>query len=213
MSDTSPSTRWEEWTTWPLLVMSLVFIASYSIIVLRPELPTAVLVALHLLNVVIWICFAVDYLTRLVRSHRRWWFVRNNVPDLLSVIVPIFRPFRLLTYLHKVPFFRAASGAAVRIQLLIQALCFVVLFVYVIALAELQVERDADGATITTFGDAVWWACVTIATVGYGDMYPVTPPGRLLAVVLMIGGIAIVGTASATVISYLNERASGRKRR
>jgi voltage-gated potassium channel len=45
-----------------------------------------------------------------------------------------------------------------------------------------------------------------MSTVGYGDYYPVTLLGRLLAVVLMIGGIAIVGTASATIVSYLTER-------
>ena len=67
-------------------------------------------------------------------------------------------------------------------------------------------ERDAPGATITTFGDAIWWAIVTVATVGYGDTYPVTFGGRAYAVLLMIGGIAIVGTSSAVVISYLGDR-------
>ena len=63
-----------------------------------------------------------------------------------------------------------------------------------------------------TFGDSIWWAIVTITTVGYGDLYPVTPPGRFYAVLLMAGGIAIVGTASATIISYLNERVAGLRR-
>jgi voltage-gated potassium channel len=45
-----------------------------------------------------------------------------------------------------------------------------------------------------------------MATVGYGDYYPVTVPGRVLAVVLMIGGVAIVGTASATIVNLLNDR-------
>ena len=79
------------------------------------------------------------------------------------------------------------------------------MFIYVIALTELRLERYAPGANITSFGDAIWWAFVTIATVGYGDYYPVTVPGRFFAVVLMLGGIGIVGTASALVVSYLNE--------
>ena len=80
---------------------------------------------------------------------------------------------------------------------------------FFLALATLEAERDAPGANITTFGDAIWWALVTIATVGYGDMYPVTALGRFYAVLLMAGGVAIVGTASATIISYLNERVAG----
>jgi voltage-gated potassium channel len=82
----------------------------------------------------------------------------------------------------------------------------VLMFIYVISLAELQAERHAPGANIKSFGDALWWAAVTMATVGYGDYYPVTVPGRLLAVVLMIGGVAVVGTSSATIVSYLTER-------
>ena len=84
---------------------------------------------------------------------------------------------------------------------------------FFLALATLQAERDAPGANIVTFGDAIWWAIVTIATVGYGDLYPVTPLGRFYAVLLMAGGIAIVGTASATIISYLNERVAGLRHR
>ena len=82
------------------------------------------------------------------------------------------------------------------------------MFIYVISLAEYAVERDAEGALITSFGDSVWWACVTMATVGYGDYYPVTVTGRILAVILMVGGIAIVGAATATFVSYVNERMS-----
>ena len=93
------------------------------------------------------------------------------------------------------------------------ALTYASLFIYVIALTVYAVERNAPGANILTFGNAVWWACVTIATVGYGDYVPVTPLGRILAIVLMAGGLVIIGTASATIVSYLNERViKGRER-
>nr|WP_276511679.1 potassium channel family protein [Leifsonia aquatica] len=118
---------------------------------------------------------------------------------------PIARPFRLLGSLQRIPVLRGNSAAHLRRRILIIAATFVVMFIYVIALTEYQIERYAPGSNIHSFGDAVWWACVTMATVGYGDYYPVTVPGRILAVVLMIGGIAIVGTASATIVSYLNE--------
>jgi voltage-gated potassium channel len=105
-----------------------------------------------------------------------------------------------------VPYLQRRTGNAVRTNILIYAASYAVVFVYFISLATLNVERDAPGANITTFGDAIWWAIVTVATVGYGDEYPVTPAGRFYAVFLMAGGIAILGTASATIISLINER-------
>ncbi|MGY4540711.1 voltage-gated potassium channel Kch [Arthrobacter sp. UYNi723] len=59
------------------------------------------------------------------------------------------------------------------------------LLVFVGALAVLDVEQSASDAKILTFGDALRWAITTITTVGYGDTYPVTPIGRLVASALM----------------------------
>ena len=67
---------------------------------------------------------------------------------------------------------------------------------------ELAFEEHAPGATIHTFGDALWWSIVTVTTVGYGDKYPVSAGGRGVAVVLMITGIGLVGVLSASVASY-----------
>ena len=50
------------------------------------------------------------------------------------------------------------------------------------SIAVLDAEQNPPGANITTFGDALWWACETVTTVGYGDRYPVTPDGRAIAV-------------------------------
>ena len=63
-------------------------------------------------------------------------------------------------------------------------------------------EHDAPGANITTLGTAFWWAIVTTTTVGYGDTYPVTQAGRVIASVIMLVGIGLIGTVSATVASW-----------
>lgn len=80
------------------------------------------------------------------------------------------------------------------------------LLVFVGALAVLDVEQWAPDAKITTFGDALWWATATITTVGYGDMYPVTPIGRLVATALMMSGIAVLGVVTASIASWLVQR-------
>jgi voltage-gated potassium channel len=80
------------------------------------------------------------------------------------------------------------------------------MYIYVLSLAVYAAERRAPGATITSFGDSVWWAMETISTVGYGDLIPITVPGRIYASMLMLGGMVIVGLTTATVVSFLGER-------
>lgn len=64
------------------------------------------------------------------------------------------------------------------------------------------VESDAPGANIRTYADALWWAMETITTVGYGDLHPVTPAGRVVAGMLMVVGLALVGVITATVVTW-----------
>lgn len=71
------------------------------------------------------------------------------------------------------------------------------------ALAVYQQEHSASGATMRTFGDAVWWTCATLATVRYGDVSPVTPTGRLIAVGIMVIGLALLGAVTGTFASWL----------
>lgn len=80
------------------------------------------------------------------------------------------------------------------------------LIAFCAALATLDVERDAAGANITNIGDAMWWALETMTTVGYGDRFPVTSVGRLVAVGLMLSGIALLGIVTATFASWLVAR-------
>ena len=185
MADDAKRRRWEAATVWPGIIASVAFLVFYSWTVLDTTLPR--------------------------EAYRS--FIHHNVVDLLSVLIPVARPFRLIVDLFRLPSLRGNSGSHLRRRILVIAGTFVLMFIYVISLAVYQVERYAPGSNIRSFGDSLWWACVTMATVGYGDYYPVTLTGRLLAVVLMIGGIAIVGTASATIVSYLNEQTQQARQR
>jgi voltage-gated potassium channel len=187
----------------PVLVVPLV-------VRVRP----AVADTLDTIDYLVWGLFVVEYLVKLYLVPSRVQFVRSHLLDLLVIAVPVLRPLRalrLLRLLRLFTFTRAGliltSGLGRARDLLThRGLHFVLLSVLAIvgvgAAMELAFEQHAPGANIHSFGDALWWAVVTVTTVGYGDKYPVTAGGRGVAVVLMLTGIGLVGVLSATVASY-----------
>lgn len=84
--------------------------------------------------------------------------------------------------------------------------------VFVLAGLELAFEHNAPGSNIHNYGDALWWAIVTVTTVGYGDKYPVSAGGRGVAVILMLVGIGLIGVLTATVASYFVEEKSDQEK-
>jgi len=136
-------------------------------------------------------------------------FVIRNGLSFVALLAPVFRSLRIF---RLVVLLRGLSGGAVQRTekaaiLLITAGPIVL---YTSALAILDCERDAPGSNITNFGDAFWWAGITMTTVGYGDHYPVTTEGRLITGALLIAGIAIISTATAMVSRWIfgNDRTS-----
>ncbi len=198
---------WEKITTIPLIFFSFVFLVGYSVLILDDEVFTTG-IDKYILGTLaaIWLVFIIDYVARLTFATDKAVFFRRNLIDLLSVIIPFFRPFLLLMYLSRLRYFRGRKGSSVRARLVAYAASFAIMYIFVLSLAVYAAERNAPGATITSFGDSVWWAMVTISTVGYGDYYPVTIPGRVYATMLMLGGMVIVGLTTATVVSFLGER-------
>jgi len=198
---------WDKYTTVPLIVLSFVFLVGFSSLILDDlRFSTSVEQFFLVLLVAIWIIFIVDYLVRLSLSSNKKRFVKANVIDLLSVFIPFMRPFLILVYLGRLRFFRGSAGTNVRARLITYFAFGAIMYVYVLSLMVYAAERHAPGASITSWGDATWWAVVTITTVGYGDMVPITIAGRVYATFLMLGGMVIVGATTGTIISFLNEK-------
>jgi voltage-gated potassium channel len=78
-----------------------------------------------------------------------------------------------------------------------------ILVLTVASVLVLQFESQSPDANITSGGDALWYAIVTITTVGYGDFYPVTAAGRITAVFIMFMGVGIIGALASILASLL----------
>jgi voltage-gated potassium channel len=182
---------------YPLFLAGLLFVLGF-ILAVDPHLET--LEQHHFagrsLTLISWAVFLADYLISLALAPDRGRYVRTHVLQGIGVLFPPLRVFLIFHVTYEVAqHTRGRFGARMRMYLLYVT----TLVVLVSSLAVMVVERNAPGATIKNFGDALWWSAETISTVGYGDMYPVTMAGRLIAVTLMINGFLILSVLTATV--------------
>lgn len=157
---------------------------------------------------VVWVTWAIffgDYLVKLTLApSRQRWFLRN-LHELAVLALPVLRPLRLLRLVLLLRVLHRTAGNRLRGRIVTFVVGAAVILVYCGALAVLDAEQNAEGANITSLGDALWWALTTITTVGYGDQYPVTVLGRVVAGALMVSGIAVLGVVTASMASWLVE--------
>jgi voltage-gated potassium channel len=194
--------RWSARADKPLLGLALLFLVVLAAPILDPTLPESVETVLAIANVAIWALFALDYVVRLWLVEDRRRYVRTHLPDLAAALFPALRPLRLLRLFsigHMLAQ-RARGGLAGEAAKLVTATSALVIFIGGVAI--LDVERDATGANITTPADGFWWALTTMTTVGYGDRFPVTSAGRLIAAALMVIGIALLGVLTASIAAW-----------
>jgi voltage-gated potassium channel len=199
--------RWERRTEWPLAALALVFLAVYSVQVFtRPHGYQSL--GLWAVTWIIWGFFALDYVARLYLAGDSWrWFIRHLF-ELAIVALPLLRPLRLLRLILLIEALQKAIGKAFPGRIAVYTASGITLMIYSAALAVFETERDQPGATINSFGKALWWSITTVTTVGYGDCYPVTNTGRVIAVMLMIGGISLVGVVTASLATWIIQRVS-----
>ncbi|MEV0474108.1 potassium channel family protein [Streptomyces prunicolor] len=203
MDDDSRKARWEQHTEVPLAVASLVFLAAYAVRILAHDLPDTWQDLCLAVLFGAWALFAVDYAVRWRLSGQRLRFVRTHWLDTLVLLLPLLRPLRVVRVYEAVQRRHGQPRLALHARVIVYAGLSTVLLGFAGALSVYHEEHAAPGATIRTFGDAVWWTCATFATVGYGDVAPITPLGRLIAVGMMAIGLALLGAVTGTFASWL----------
>jgi len=200
---------WRKYSEWPLAIAAVVFLVAYSIEVIA-NIPDRSATVFDVIIWVTWGLFVVDYLATLILAERRLHWFAHNLPAVVILALPMLRPLRLMRLLSVMQLSHRMGGRRLRGRILTYAFAIAVLLVYVGALAVLDAEQNEPGASITNIGDALWWAAVTLTGTGYGDFVPITLVGKLVAVGLMIGGLAIVGVIAASFATWMIEQLGSR---
>lgn len=199
-----------------LLNLIVIVLSIYVLIILLIDtffkLPIETARLLIYIDTAICIFFFFEFSIRFYRAKSKLRFMRWGWIDLVSSIpmldfVRVGRLLRLIRLLRIIRAFRStnqlvnhifknkAQGTFTSVAVL------AVLLIIFSSIAILQVENDPN-SNIKSAEDAIWWAYVTITTVGYGDKFPVTTEGRIIAAILMTGGVGLFGTFTAFVASW-----------
>ena len=158
-------------------------------------------VAWFAIRISLTVIYGIDMVIRTRLAHRKVHYVLHHPVSVVAVFIPAVRVIFSIRLLRSM--FRTGElGRFLFVALLLSANITVIVYGF---------EHRASGANITTVGDAIWWACVTLATVGYGDFSPVTVGGRVSAVALMVVGLVTVAVITANIASSFMDQAAARR--
>lgn len=195
-----------------IIVLLSVYVLAALLIDTVFSLPAEVSRLLYIIDDLICVIFLYDFTDRFIKAPSKLKFMRWGWIDLISSIptfeflrygrlIRLFRLFRALRAFRSVKYLTAhifrtrTQGTFSTVSLI------AVLMIIFGSIAILQVER-APESNIKSAEDAIWWSFVTITTVGYGDKFPVTTEGRIIAAFLMVTGVGLFGTFTGFIAAW-----------
>jgi voltage-gated potassium channel len=198
-----------------LAIILSIYVLSIFIIETIFTLPSEIVKVLDFIDNIICVFFLFDFFIRFYKAQNKLQFMKWGWIDLISSI-PSFealrfgRLLRLIRLIRVLRAFRSTKNIVNHIYKKKSDGAFTTVAIIAIltlifsSISILQFE-DAPDSNIKTAEDALWWACSTISTVGYGDKFPVTTEGRIIGVVLMIVGGGLFGTMTGFFASWFVE--------
>jgi len=196
-----------------ILILSVALLAGIAAEIVLP-LPEQVSRLVIFIDTTICVLLFIDWIVRFVEAKSKARFMRWGWIDLLACIPTIaafrwlrlFRIVRLLLAVRTFSRFKRVLTSSKTSAGLSGVAVIAILMISFGSAAILVTEYQDPDANIKTAEDALWWAVVTTTTVGYGDHYPVTTAGRVVATILMVTGIGLFGTLSGVAASiFLGE--------
>lgn len=196
---------WDSISRWPIILAAVTPLV-LALFPISAESPIAITV-----DLISWAVFFVDLVVRVSFDHRYLrsgaglfdlaivvftfpWYILPGVEG--TQFLAVFRLARLLRLV-------TATGAASKLRYLYDSMgALIIATVAGLFIAALVVfEDEGSSSGFDTFGDAIWWGVVTLTTVGYGDLVPESPKGRLAGFMVMVLGLAVLGTLAGVLAS------------
>lgn len=187
---------------WNLSILAVLYLIGFSYPAFVSSVSEQMQSNLDLIQWVSWGCFAADLFVNFTISKDKKGFLKKNPLLVMSVLLPFLRPLRLLRLfsfgtlmLDRV---NMAKSAAISLRVLVTAL----FLTYLGGIEVTVAERSEVSGSIKSAGDGLWWALTTVTNTSYGDFYPITVEGRMIAMGLMFTGICVLAFASATIAAW-----------
>jgi len=163
---------------------------------------------INIADILVYIIFALDYFIRLFTAKNKKKFFKHNIIDLIAIL-----PLGFLTSSTLGSAFKLLKVVSYVLRLIgnVKEILFTNGFIYalgstiiitIMGSIGIYIFEDGISATITNYGDALWWSFVTVTTVGYGDISPSTGGGRFIACILMIAGIGFLSMLTSTISTF-----------
>ena len=202
-----------------LILLSLV---AFSVETL-PDLSEQSKYWLQVIEVVCVLIFTVEYLLRIYVADKKLKFIFSffGIIDLLAILpfylsfgldlrslrtlrfVRLFRVFKLVRYNRAIKHFTNAISTAKEEIFLF--LFVTVILIYLSAVGIYYFENEAQPEHFSSIFSSLWWAIVTLTTVGYGDIYPITVGGRVFTFFILLIGLGIVAIPTGIISSALTK--------
>ena len=189
---------WNEFLT----VLALTFLFAFSYPAFTDSISDSTNQILSIIQWVCWVAFAMDLLFGLATSENKVLYLKRHPLEIASVLLPFLRPLRLMRVISFGGLALQKIAVGRQFAITVKVAITTVFVAYIAAVQITITERAVEGSNIKNFADGFWWAITTVTTVGYGDRYPTTTEGRLLAVMLMLMGISLVGVITASVAAW-----------
>jgi voltage-gated potassium channel len=206
--------RIERITRYPLALIGVAWLVIAIIVVTAHTSHTTSTAAVSALFV-LWAIVLAEYLVRLVITPDTRGYLRRRWAEPATVVLPPLQHWHLIG-MERMTLMLHEGELRLEFILKHHSLFRVLIAatgtLFLGAWAVLLFEENSSGGNIHSYPQALWWAIVTVTTVGYGDKYPVTEGGRLVASVLMLVGIGLIGVLTATVASvFMKEHTDSTK--
>lgn len=206
--------RIERATRYPMALLGVAWLV-IAIVVVTADVNGSASVALVGTLFALWAILLAEYLVRLVITPDPRGYLKRRWVEPATVVLPVLQHWHLLGIERMCLLLQEAElrvEMVLRHHSLFRVLIAAAATLFLGAWLVLLFEDKAKGSNIHSYPDALWWAVVTVTTVGYGDRYPVSEGGRAVAVILMLLGIGLIGVLTATVASvFVKEHTDANK--